>query len=955
MPGPEAEGRPAASVQDEIVARDEELAAIDDFLSEIATGVRVVLLDGQAGIGKTTLWRAGIAKARQRGYEVLQCRPSGAEARLSYAALADLLEPVHEQTLPALPEPQRAALGVALLLSPAGDADVDQRAVASGLLTSLRHLQQQRPLLVAVDDLQWLDTPSAALLEFALRRLDSERVGILLARRADGDELLPFDLGRAFPAERVAHLHIGPLSVGALHRLVRVRTGVALPRPTLLRVHSIAAGNPFFALETVRAIQRRGEPLASAQPLPVPKSMNALVRQRFGALPPGAMRVLQAATVPSEPTTGLVDALVDGRVSVSKGLDRAVAAEFVELEGDRIRFSHPLLASAVYGQMTSDERRKLHRRLAGLVDDPEERARHLALGAKGPDSAIATALDQAARHAAGRGASSAAAELLELAVQLTPRGETAETWRRRTEEAGYLRAAADFAGVRSILRRLRTEMPPGRERAQAVLLLAQTSSDDLEAADSLCGQALSEAGGDDRLLADIHHFHGGIAVVRGDLSLGLARTRTACALAERAGDRALLVSCLASIALYETFIGRPSPGVLERAERLEATLDTEPGVSPSAVRARRLLYGDRLDAARERIAAWYRTMTARGHEYNRARALYLLALVEVRAGRYPHASELAGEGCDIQEQSGGQDRSAALYPKGLADAYLGRVDEARAAAEEGVALSHAARDAIYWIANRSVLGFLELSLGNPTAAAAQLQGLHERLAGMGYGEPNIYPLLPDAIEAMIAIGDLATARSLVDDLGERAERLDSPWALATSLRSRGLLLAAEGELTRSLAVLQRALAAHGRMQQPFERARTLLVLGQMQRRAKQRRPARESLEAAAAIFGELGAPLWLGKATAELQRISGRAPSSGELTPSEARVAALVADGRTNREVGAELYITERTVEGHLSRIYSKLGVRSRAELARRLPRLDRDGVTGALPSRKSGSGTRDP
>ena len=930
-------GAPAVAL-DVIVGRDAELTALNEFLAAAEAGPRALLLEGQAGIGKTTLWQAAVGLARERGYDTVVCRPSGAEARLSYAALGDLLEPVRERTLPELPDPQRAALEVALLLVAPGETATDQRAVATAFLSSLRQLQRSSPLLVAIDDVQWLDRPTVAVLEFALRRLESERIAILLSRRSEGVQPLPLGLDRGFPADRVRRLSIGPLSVGALHRLLHLRIGVALPRPTLLRVHEASDGNPFYALETVRMIQRRTDPIGYGQPLPTPDSMTALVRERLGSLPANVQRVLRAATVPSDPTVAVVATLV-GRGPVRRSLEGAVEAGLIELENGHIRFAHPLLASAVYSQTTSAERRRLHRRLSGIVEDPEERARHLALAAEGPDQDIAEALDEAAQHAGGRGAPAAAAELLELAVRLTPSGQEAKVWRRRTDEARYLRISADFTGVRSILERLCEDMPAGRDRAEALLLLGQTRSDDFEVADRLCRQALQEAHGDDRLVGEIELFLGGLAVVRGDLTLALARTRSASEAADRAGDQALLVACLASVALYETFIGEATPGILERAEHLERNLDRPPMVSPGGVRARRLMYAERLDEARESFAESYRKVSARGNEYDRARSLYCLALVELRAGRWERAAQQAAEGCQIMEQAGGQDKSALLYPKSLAHAYLGRVEEARATAEEGVALSHAAKDEIYWIANQSVLGFLALSLGDAAAAARHLGALPGRLAAMGYGEPNIYPLLPDAVEALIGIRELATARELLEQLEELAVRLDNPWALATSLRCRGVLMAVEGDLPGSLANLERALVTHEWMQQPFERARTLLALGQTQRRSKQRRAARGSLEAAATTFKELGAVLWLEKASAELRRIGGRPPPSSGLTASEERVAALVAEGKTNREVAAALYVSVRTVEGHLSRIYPKLGVRSRAELASRLAAASTQGA----------------
>jgi DNA-binding CsgD family transcriptional regulator len=230
-----------------------------------------------------------------------------------------------------------------------------------------------------------------------------------------------------------------------------------------------------------------------------------------------------------------------------------------------------------------------------------------------------------------------------------------------------------------------------------------------------------------------------------------------------------------------------------------------------------------------------------------------------------------------------------------------------------------------------VLGFLELSLGNVEAADGCLRPLPARVVSLGWNEPTYSPIWPNAIEALIALGELEQARDYANEYEVRAERSTSPWALSTAARCRGLLRAAEGDLNAAFQAFERALAEHARMPGPFERGRTLLALGATLRRARQKRAARESLEAALAIFDQLGAPLWAEKARAELARISGRPRASQELTETERRVAELVAEGRSNKEVAAQLYVSVHTVDAHLTRIYRKLGLRSRAELAHRL------------------------
>jgi DNA-binding CsgD family transcriptional regulator len=275
--------------------------------------------------------------------------------------------------------------------------------------------------------------------------------------------------------------------------------------------------------------------------------------------------------------------------------------------------------------------------------------------------------------------------------------------------------------------------------------------------------------------------------------------------------------------------------------------------------------------------------------------------------------------------------SGALYVTALVDARLGRVERARAAAERALALSEDQKNWIFTLLNQSVLGFLELSLGDAPAAARRLASVHDPL-----GELSNSGILPNAIEALVAVGELGEARRLLERLEERGRTLDRAWALATGARCRGLLAAAEGDLPLAFAAFERALAEHERLPDPFERGRTLLALGQTRRRAKQKRAARASLEQALAVFEELGAPLWAEKARVELGRIGGRAvPRRGQLTATEQAIADLVAAGRTNQEVAAALSLSPRTVQWNLSKIYRKIGVRTRTELAAGLAGAD--------------------
>ena len=318
-------------------------------------------------------------------------------------------------------------------------------------------------------------------------------------------------------------------------------------------------------------------------------------------------------------------------------------------------------------------------------------------------------------------------------------------------------------------------------------------------------------------------------------------------------------------------------------------------------------------------------------------ALLLLTEVEVRTGNWPLADQYASEYLELARQMDiSANEPAALYARALVDAHLGRVETARAAAEQGSTHARAMGEMIFRMLNEYVLGFLELAQGDSARAHARFGPLVQALHAMGVGEPSIFPVLPDEIEALISLGELDQAEPLIEELDAQGRALDRAWALATAARCRGLLAAARGDPHGALTHFQRALQEHQRVARPFELARTLRAQGMVLRRDKQKAAAKSALEQALGSFERLGAVLWAESTKAELDRVGLRpaAPVGvNDMTATEARVAELVAAGHTNREVASELFMSPKTVEAHLSRIYRKLGVRSRAELAHKLTR----------------------
>jgi DNA-binding CsgD family transcriptional regulator len=912
----------------EPVGREQELDAIRAFVG--GDGATALVLAGEPGIGKTTLLRQAVAAASDAGASVLMASPAQMEAELAFSALGDLLGEALGELLPELPEPQANALEVALLRRAAGGRSVDAHTVSAGVLSTLRALAERTPVIVAVDDVQWLDRGSAAALAFAFRRLSGEPVRLVVSLRAESPSGLPEPVG-SLPPERVAHLTVGSLDAAALHRMIRFHTGTALPRPVLERVHELTAGNPFYALQLARSLAEH-DPRAS---LPMPPSLEAVTQERLGQLQRPVRRLLEPAALLRHPTVGMLEALSTEPERVGERLDRAVAAGVIEISSEQVRFAHPLLAEGMAAMIGPRRRRELHADLARLVADPEQRARHLVQAGPGPSSEIADAIEAGARAAAARGASAAAAELLELAAGLTPTGQDTDRWRRTIEAARACKPAGLPGRGRQLIEAALAELPSGMQRADALVTLARLSNDDFEAADRALEEALDEAAGDDERLSVIHRerAYGSSSHIGRDAAARHADL--AIAAAERAGEPAALIPALSFRAALEIWSGSPDPTYLDRAlegqrrEDLPLTYTD----SPALVLGLRLMCADRLDEARELFHAEAAAAEGLGDDYTYSSLLVYLTELECRAANFQAAAAHASECWARSEQRGEQYQGgAALWAKALADAHLGRVDDARAAAELGMALSTEIGEEVYRLLNRFALGFLELSLGNAAEADAVLRLLPPRLVELGWDEPSVFPVWPNAIEALIGVGEHDVAARYLDMYRERALRCDCPWALATAARCQGQLLLAGGEPEAALEAFEQALEEHARTPGGFERCRTLLGLGSAQRRLRRVRDARETLGDALTGFEELGAPLWAKQARAELGRIGGRTRSRDELTPAEQRVAALVAEGRTNKEVAAALVVSVHTVEAALTQIYRKLDIRSRTELARRLP-----------------------
>jgi class 3 adenylate cyclase/DNA-binding CsgD family transcriptional regulator/tetratricopeptide (TPR) repeat protein len=914
-----------------IVGREPELELLAAFTAGRAEGAVLAVLEGEAGVGKTALWSAAAAHADQAGACVLAARPTAAEAASSYAVLDDLVRRV-AGVLPRVTEPGRRALAGAILLDDAG-LEAEPRLVALGLLSLLEVLAAEAPVVVAVDDWQWLDAPSEAVLSFLLRRLTGDRVHVLATHRSgEGDDAMA-GLLRSLPEGQALEVPLGPLDAQALHRLIHDRTGRWLSPPALARLREASRGNALTALELARAEGTGTAPLVT--------DVRRLLARRIAALSPAARDVLRCVAALAEPTARAVAAGIDDPAAAPEGLEAALASEALERDGERLHFAHPLFAAVVEERTPPDVWRALHRRLAHAVGDVEQRARHLALAASGPDAEVAAALEAAAAQAGARGAPAAAAELTERAAQLTPPDDRDAGVRRMLAAADAHTMAGDGAQAQRVLQKLIDALAPGRDRAAALCRRAYLVTDGTNLA--LAEQALAEAGHDDRLLAEIHATLANLLMVLGLPEDGFLHGEAAIEHARRAGEALLEARATTQLAFGRFFRGEGvQRDALVRAARLERR-GTGRWTETTALSTLglQLYQTGELELGYKVLSAELARAVRRGSVDQQVFCHIMLADAALRAGRLAVAEMHARQSLGLvlgMEISNGE--SAARWASAKVEAHVGRVEAAREHATRSIELSAQIGDEFFSAFSSAVLGFLELSLGNAAAAVARLRPLGPR--GLG-GDPEIAGIQPDLAEALVMTGDLEGARAVQAELAQFGRKRQRPWAIATALRCRGLIAGAEGHHQASLADLHGALGLMDGVAQPFERARTLLALGTAQRHAKQRGPARASLEAALALFDELRAALWAARARAEIARLGGRpARERDELTPTERRVAELAADGRSNREIAGELVVSERAVEATLTRVYRKLGVRSRTQLARcaRSHSQSRDGVT---------------
>ncbi|HEY7937710.1 MAG TPA: AAA family ATPase [Candidatus Limnocylindrales bacterium] len=922
----------------DLIGRATEVEAVDRFLERARSALAGLLIHGDAGIGKTAIWRAAIEHANEVGARVLRSAPAESERTLSLGGLTDLLSTVTDAELAFLPAVQRHALGIAILRTEPSGQLPDQRTLSVATATLLRELASDRPLILAIDDAQWLDEASAAIVAYAIRRLVDRHAGVLLAVRGEPATSV-LELVAGVPDARREQLRVGPLPLAALHQLFLARSGRSFPRLVLVRIEEASGGNPFYALEIARDLVRSGAVVTPGERLPIPETLGALVEARIGALPPATRGALLLAAVAAEPT---IDTLRRADPEAPAALGPALEASIVGVDRQAIRFSHPLLAQAVISLARPDELRRVHATLARTATSDDARARHLGGATEGRDESVAQALEAAAVASRDRGATLDAASLYERASELTPELRGEEAIRRAMLAAECLFIdVSEVVQADAMLETAIAVAPPGPARADALSLRAVIRYYHGQTPDAvrLGDAALAEAGNEPLLRAKVLG-RAAFLVMQIDLERGNRLVTEALELLDGADAPANVEEVDPDLLANVLLLHASSEFGLVRGLRTDEIergrgLISDTGRSWEHDGADGIDYGfaRQLDDVDRAIAMTEHLIQVKsGPGGDDPFNLVSLSGLQLFRGDWPAArrsAEAANEGYGRE----GADIFPSWRLRGLAlvAAHDGRTDEARRLATEGLELALASGDLALEVYHRHILGFVALSTGDVHEADAQLTAAERAATASGTRHPGRFKIDGDRLEAALAVGDIERATAIVDWLEHAGRVAPTPWTLAIADRGRGLLQAARGDGDAALDSLTRALVAHERLPMPFERARTLLALGQVHRRRKEKRLADERLREALAIFETLGAPLWADRATVELARIGLRPRAAHDLTETERRVAELAATGMTSRQIAERAFLAPKTVGNVLGRVYEKLGIHSRAELGARM------------------------
>lgn len=920
-----------------LVGRHDELARIAALLDHARSGVSgALILRGEPGIGKSTLLRHAATHADTMA--VLSTTGIEAESQLPFSGLSELVYPLLD-LLPEIPGPQAGALSAALALGP--PIATEPFAVSAATLSLLAMAAERRPVLAIIDDAQWLDAASRDALLFAVRRLHADRIAVLFGVR-EGEAV-------EFQPAGVEELIVEGLDREASRQLIANATTQSVPAAVADHIRDATRGNPLALLESLHVLSTRQ--LAGTEPLEEPLATGPAVQRSFERRVAGLpVETRKGLLLVAASHSGSIAEIRDGCHGLAialAALEPAEVAGLIRNDGLRIQFQHPLVRAAVYHGATAPDRRAAHRALASVLTDPKAlgaRAWHLAAATQGEDEEVAAALERAGAEARGRSGLAAASRAFERAARLTPDPERRAT---RLHEAGtdaYVGgesqrgialldeafALATAVPLRAAIAhsRARAEMWTGSPaKARRILLAATEQIEERDPANATL------------MLVDAATT----AYQEGDVESDLPRTITeslrVAEYAYRVGVRAGGQPEAAAAGAYgKALLAFRRPNEAERSEAYRLLVQSLEAIDEReslqlAVQlinsAASFLYYEEFDRMRAPLESLINAARAASAPGALPYALGHLSELDFRMGRWPQAYAEAAEAVGLATELGHM--FSLIYALGcLAWIEAGRGLEAdcRAHLTQLMGVSPHAKTIAGGLVAR-IAGLLNLGYGRNEEAIKSMEPLALLLRSTALvAAPFLFQETPDLIEAYVHVGRVSDARLALAAFGDQAAVSIGTWARAAAERCRGLL---DDDFDPAF---RAALALHDRTTMPFEGARTELCYGERLRRAKQRSEARDHLHRALQTFESIGADPWADRARNELratgETIRRERAATDDLTLQELQVALKVAEGATNREAAAALFISPKTVEAHLSRIYSKLGLRSRTELAHR-------------------------
>lgn len=910
-----------------LLGREAERTRLDALLDAARKGNSgALVIRGEPGIGKSALLRYAVDRGSVLGLTVLTARGLESESEIPFAGLGDLTRPIRK-AIDRIPEAQQSALVGALALGPA--VPVDRFAICAATFSLLAAAAEDRPLLAVVDDIQWLDSSSVEALLFAVRRLGVEGVAILLAMR-EGE-------GHGVQVEELPVLRLQGLDEASSVRLLgqaqyRIAGSVAV------QLYRAVHGNPLALMEVpplLSEAERSGlEPLP--EPLPAGARLEQAFLRRLHMLPEVSQRALLVSAASESGDMATIQRALTQLSIPAEALGPAESAGLIAIDGVALRFRHPLIRSTVYQAADPVARRNAHHALAEALNAEEvadRRAWHLAAAATGPDERIASALELAASRSTARSGYVSAGRALARSASLSPLA--ADRARRLMGAANAYQLSGHAAEALALLDEAGALQPEDRIRSAIEQLRAEIEAwtgHPWAAHERMMREAARYEEREPLTAAAMLAMAAVPCVMGAQIAKALETSRRARALCDRVGgpEPLLVIGLLAESLMLA---GR----ALEAVPLLEDSLQRLGDEGTTFVRESQYIYLtlsglERYEEARRILSA--ALSAARGASALGVLpfGLGMLSEIEFKSGNLTAAYANASESARLAEETGqGSSRSFSVVTLARVEAVLGRDDDCRKhlALATALAREYDVGSIFHYVS--SALGLLELGRGRPTEAIAPLEECGRLARTNGLREPNIIQWRPDYVESLARVGRLEEAWKTLADFDEEAERTGRVWALATAARCRGYL--SDDEFERHF---ERALEFHGRVPSPFEIARTRLCYGEVLRRHRRRVEAREHLAAALETFESIGAEPWADRARTELSATGEKArkrdvASNLTLTPQELQIALAVADGATNREAAAQLFLSPKTVEAHLSSAYRKLGVRSRTELVVRI------------------------